>query len=100
MKAYQVVLINLLLCAIGILAMTLGSTFNVPDLLRVDYGWPFVWGRHTLSTIAGPVDLWSVDPGMLAVDLLIWLAVVIAPNVLWIWKGNRSDNSRVPNIAP
>jgi len=67
--------------AFTILAVTWGFTFNWPDYLHVNYGFPLVWATHTLSTIAGPVDKWSVDISALLIDLVFWqgtLAVIVA----------------------
>ena len=63
--------------AVALLAMLWGSTYSVPDLVRVSYGLPLNWGVNTLTTIAGPVDRWSVDLVSLAVDLVFWFATLI-----------------------
>ena len=63
--------------AVALLAMLWGSTYSVPDLVRVSYGLPLNWGINTLNTIAGPVDRWSVDLVSLAVDLVFWFATLI-----------------------
>jgi hypothetical protein len=63
--------------AVALLAMLWGSTYSVPDLVRVSYGLPLNWGVNTLNTIAGPVDRWSVDLVSLAVDLVFWFATLI-----------------------
>jgi len=62
---------------VALLAMLWGSTYSVPDLVRVSYGLPLNWGVNTLTTIAGPVDRWSVDLVSLAVDLVFWFATLI-----------------------
>ena len=91
MKAWQIIVINTSLLVLSLIAVALGFTLNVPDLLRVDYGWPLVWGMHTLSTIVGPVDVWKVDVVALAIDLLIWLAIVAAANWVWLIKSKKSN---------
>ncbi len=59
--------------AIAIVAsMTYGTTYNWPDYLHVDYGFPITFAIHTLNTIAGPVDRWSLNVGALAADLVFW----------------------------
>jgi hypothetical protein len=62
---------------VALLAMLWGSTYSVPDLVRVSYGLPLNWGENTLNTIAGPVDRWSVDLIALAVDLVFWFATLL-----------------------
>ena len=91
MRSWQIIVINATLLVLSLIAVTLGFTFSVPDLLRVDYGWPLVWGMHTLSTIVGPVDVWKVNVVALAIDLLVWFAVVAAANWVWLTKSKKSN---------
>ncbi|MCX6649114.1 MAG: hypothetical protein NTV61_06970 [Candidatus Bathyarchaeota archaeon] len=67
---------------VALLAMLWGSTYSVPDLVRVSYGLPLNWGVNTLDTIAGPVDRWNVDLVSLAVDLVFWFATLIVAQFL------------------
>jgi hypothetical protein len=62
---------------VELVAMFWGSTYSVPDLIRVDYGLPLIWGTNTLDTIAGPVNRWSVDVMFLVLDLIFWFATLI-----------------------
>ena len=68
--------------AVALLAMLWGSTYSVPDLVRVSYGLPLNWGVNTLDTIAGPVNRWSVDLVALAVDLLFCFATLVVAQFL------------------
>ena len=68
--------------ALVLVAMLWGSTYSVPDLVRVDYGLPLRWGANTLDTIAGPVNRWSVDTMFLALDLIFWFATLIVVQFL------------------
>lgn len=61
-----------------IFAMAFGITYNWPDFLHTNYGFPLVWGTHTLNTIAGPIDKWNVDILNLALDLVFWLGAMVA----------------------
>ncbi|MCW4021226.1 MAG: hypothetical protein NWF14_08375 [Candidatus Bathyarchaeota archaeon] len=61
-----------------ILALTWGIMFDLPDFIHVNYGFPLVWATHTLSTIAGPVDIWQVNVSNLFIDLLVWLGTMVA----------------------
>ncbi len=67
-----------LLVIIALLSMLWGWTYSVPDLVRVNYGLPLNWGVNTLNTIAGPVNNWSIDTTSLAIDLVVWFALIIA----------------------
>jgi len=73
--------------AVALLAMLWGSTYSVPDLVRVSYGLPLNWGVNTLDTIAGPVDRWSVDLVSLAIDLVFWFATLIVVQFLVSRRG-------------
>ncbi|UCH58007.1 MAG: hypothetical protein JSV18_03670 [Candidatus Bathyarchaeota archaeon] len=61
---------------ITIAAITLGVPYNWPDNYHVRHGFPLVWGTHTLSTIAGPADIWSVSVAALVIDLILWLGLM------------------------
>jgi hypothetical protein len=61
-----------------ILALTWGTMLNSPDFVHVNYGFPLVWATHTLSTIAGPADIWDVNILALWADLLLWLGSMVA----------------------
>ena len=67
-----------------ILALTWGFRFDWPDAVHVSYGLPIVWATHTLSTIAGPVDIWYVNVLALLIDLLFWLGLMIVGIALLI----------------
>ncbi len=73
----RILVVSLVVVAITLLAMLWGSTYSVPDLVRVDYGLPLRWGSNTLDTLAGPVDRWSVDMMSLALDLIFWFATLL-----------------------
>ena len=73
----RILVVSLVVVAIALLAMLWGSTYSVPDLVRVDYGLPLRWGSNTLDTLAGPVDRWSVDMMSLALDLIFWFATLL-----------------------
>lgn len=69
--------------AVGLL---FGFNYNWPDYVHVDYGVPLNWATNTLSTIAGPSDLWSVNISNLLIDLAFWLAIMTAIVALLIYK--------------
>jgi hypothetical protein len=73
----RILVVSLVVVAIALLAMLWGSTYSVPDLVRVDYGLPLRWGSNTLDTLAGPVDRWSVEVMSLALDLIFWFTTLL-----------------------
>jgi hypothetical protein len=82
-----VLIASVVVIAVVLVAMLWGSTYSVPDLVRIDYGLPLRWGANTLDTIAGPVNRWSVDVMFLALDLLFWFATLIVVQFLVSWRG-------------
>lgn len=63
-----------------------GFNYNWPDYVHVDYGIPLNWATNTLSTIAGPANLWVVNISNLLIDLVIWLTIMAAIVALLMYK--------------
>ncbi len=72
--------------AVTVVALLWGFTFNWPDFVHVDYGLPLTWATNTLSTIAGPVNQWSVNMSALTLDLVFWLGALTAAVALLLYK--------------
>ena len=68
------------------LALLLGFTYNWPDNVHVNYGLPLTWATNTISTFAGPADLWSVNVSNLLVDLVLWLGIMTAVVATMLYK--------------
>ncbi len=62
----------------SLIGMAHGTLLNWPDFVHVIYGFPLTFATHTLNTIAGPVDKWSVDIVAFAADMAFWLSGMIA----------------------
>jgi len=78
--------------ALTIIALTWGFRYDWPDFVHVDYGFPIVWATHTLSTIAGPADIWEVNITTLTMDLVLWLGSMVAAMACIFWiKGRREE---------
>ena len=69
--------------AVGLL---FGFNYNWPDYVHVDYGVPLNWATNTLSTFAGPANLWSVNISNLLIDLIFWLGLMTAVVALLLYK--------------
>lgn len=67
-------------------ALIFGFTYNWPDNVHVDYGLPLTWGTHTLSTLIGAVDVWTVNITNLMLDLFFWSAIMILIAALLLYK--------------
>ena len=75
--------------ALTILAVTWGIMYDWPDYVHVDYGFPLVWATHTLSTIAGPADVWNVNLPALLTDLIFWLGSMLTAVAIILYVFNR-----------
>jgi hypothetical protein len=85
-KVIAVPLFTVIWIAITIFALLWGLTYNWPDFLHIDYGFPLTWATNTLSTIAGPTDTWSVNILNLLFDLVLWNGIMVAVVFVIIWK--------------
>ena len=74
-------------------ALSWGFEYNWPDYQHVDHGLPLTWATHTLSTIAGPADTWSVDLSALAIDLALWLATMTLIVAVLLYKFRRDASA-------
>jgi hypothetical protein len=75
----------------AIMAVTWGIRYDWPDYVHVKYGLPLTWGVHTLNTIVGPADDWSINLTNLSIDLAFWLGIVILLRFLMTF---RRDSQR------
>ena len=82
--------------ALTILAVTWRVTFDWPDNVHVDYGFPLVWVTHTLSTIVGPVDIWSFDLSALILNLLLWLGLMAVTLLAMSHISRRTSSNSFP----
>jgi hypothetical protein len=63
---------------IAIIGISYGRLVSFPDAESRIYGLPFNWGTHQLVSIAGPVDIWSVNISNLVLDLAFWFVILLA----------------------
>lgn len=88
----RLLLFNLAWSALTVFSMTYGQLYEWPDFVHVRYGFPFTYAVHTVVTITGPANLWSVDVVLLAADLSLWLAGLVAGNILltfFMFRGSK-----------
>jgi hypothetical protein len=62
---------------LAIIAITYGRLVNFPDAVHRLYGFPLNWGTHQLVSIAGPVDIWSINLTNLTFDLAFWMLILL-----------------------
>ena len=82
----------------AVTSMTYGTTYNWPDYLHVNYGFPLTFATHTLSTIAGPVDRWSLDPDLLTADLAFWSSSIVVILLALVYFEGRSGRGVSPSL--
>ena len=77
------IVIQLIVAVVMVFSLSFGFMYNWPDLQHMKYGIPLTWGTHQLSSIAGPVDIWTVNIVSLVVDLVFWIIIlVLSPWIL------------------
>ena len=70
---------------ISILGVSWGNQVDWPDNVHIDYGFPIIWSTNTLSTISGPVNVWTVNIEALILNLAFWLGVMLATSLALIY---------------
>jgi hypothetical protein len=54
------------------------ETETIPDSIVTRHGLPFFWLHHQTSSIAGPVNIWSVQWASLVIDFALWFIISAA----------------------
>jgi vacuolar-type H+-ATPase subunit I/STV1 len=72
-----------------IFAVTWETRYDWPDNVHIDYGFPLVWSTQTLSTIIGPVNLWTVDIPILIMTLSLWLGIMLIITSIMFYFFNK-----------
>ena len=84
----------LIMALLTILAMSWGNRFDWPDNVHIDYGFPLTWSTQTLSTILGPVNLWTVDVTALILNLTIWLTIMLITTTILLYLLNKKPSAK------
>jgi len=87
-------IILIILGVIGTFAIVYGNVYSIPDSTEVRYGLPLTWGTNIISTIAGPVDLWRVDPVRLGLDVSFWFLVLITASAIFNYRRGKPKETR------
>jgi hypothetical protein len=78
LKTEKVVFFSLLLgIALTLISTIRFETESVPDLTVARHGLPFPWLHHQTVSIAGTVDIWSVQWPTLVIDLVFWFIISV-----------------------
>ena len=85
-KGFVVLIFMIVWLAVTVLALLFGFNYNWPDFVHVDYGVPLTWATNTLSTIAGPANLWNVNISNLLVDLVFWIGIMVVAVAALLYK--------------
>ncbi|MCJ7713693.1 hypothetical protein MUO66_04470 [Candidatus Bathyarchaeota archaeon] len=84
----------LIIALLIILAISWGNRFDWPDNVHIDYGFPLTWSTQTLSTIIGPVNLWTVDVTALILNLTIWLTIMLITTTILLYLLNKKPSAK------
>lgn len=74
-----------------ILSVTVGTRFDWPDNVHVNYGFPFVWSTNILSTISGAANIWIVDITALIMNLGFWLGIMLIVELVLLYFFNKES---------
>ena len=85
MKISKIVVFSLVLGTM----LTMASVIRyereaVPDLDIIRYGFPLPWLFHQTVSIAGSVDIWSIQLPSIVVDFALWY--IISITAVFAWK--------------
>ncbi len=93
-KSSYIILYLIIWAILTILAVTWGTRYDWPDNVHVDYGFPLAWSTHTLSTMVGSVDLWTIDFTILAIDLILWLGIMLIITSALLYFANEKNSNK------
>jgi len=71
---------------VTLFALLWGFMYDWPDFVHVDLGVPLTWATNTLSTIAGPANLWEVNISNLLIDLVFWFSIITIIVAVLLYK--------------
>ena len=76
------IIVQGILGLILIFALTYGRPLSLPGNISTLYGLPLTWGIHTMSTIAGPADNWTISIPYIMTDLVLWVVILIISPII------------------
>lgn len=86
-----ILIVHLTSFAVVLAGVLVAFHYDWPDFVHTDYGFPFVWTRHTTVTLLGPVDKWEVNLFYLALNIgvLMSISLCFSMTILWIISRRR-----------
>jgi hypothetical protein len=86
----RIIVFSLVLGIILTMASLVSSIHeNIPDAATTKYGFPSVWLFHQISSIAGAVDIWSVQWALLVIDFILWF--IISAAIVYVLNRHRKS---------
>ena len=74
MKTNKIILYSLVFGILFTLASIIRNDLqSIPDLVIIFFGFPLPWLSHQTVSIAGSVNIWSVQVSNLIIDYVFWL---------------------------
>ena len=71
MSRYRYIFLYLLSLVTVTFGVLMSFGHNWPDYVHTDYGFPFNWSTHIAVTIAGVVDIWTVNLVNLLLNIVV-----------------------------
>ena len=62
---------------------------SIPDLVIISFGFPLPWLSHQTVSIAGSVNIWSVQESNLIIDYVFWL--IISAIIVFAWNKYKAS---------
>jgi hypothetical protein len=90
MKNNKIFLYSLVFGILLTLASIIRSDLqSIPDLVIIHFGFPLPWLLHQTVSIAGSVDIWSVQALNLMIDYIFWL--IISATIVFVWNKYKTS---------
>ena len=90
MRNSKIILYSLVFGVLFTLASIIRNDLqSIPDFVILNFGFPFPWLLHQTVSIAGSVDIWSVQVLNLMVDYVFWL--IISATIVFVWNKYKTS---------
>ena len=90
MRNSKIILYSLVFGVLFTLASIIRNDLqSIPNLVILNFGFPFPWLLHQTVSIAGSVDIWSVQVLNLMVDYVFWL--IISATIVFVWNKYKTS---------
>jgi len=85
----SILIVHLMNFAVVLAGVLVAFHYDWPDFVHTNYGYPFVWARHTTVTLLGPVDKWEVNLLYLALNIGVLMLISLCFSMVIPWIISR-----------